>query len=84
MGDEFKTNQPPRLEIGLIGTSKIAQIDVIKDNEIVYTGNPDVRELSFTYTDREVTPGEHYYYVRVIQDDENMAWASPIWITYEP
>jgi len=84
MGDEFKTDQPPRLEIALIGTSKIAQIDVIKDNEIVYTGNPDVQELSFTYTDREVTPGEHYYYVRVIQDDKNMAWASPIWITYEP
>jgi len=84
MGDEFTTDQPPRLEIALIGTSKIAQIDVIKDNEIVYTATPDLRELSFTYTDREVTPGEHYYYVRVIQDDENMAWASPIWITYEP
>lgn len=84
MGDEFTTDQPPRLEIALIGTSKIAQIDVIKDNEIVYTATPDLRELSFTYTDREVTPGEHYYYVRVIQDDDNMAWASPIWIIYEP
>ena len=32
----------------------------------------------------EITPGEHYYYVRVIQEDNNMAWASPIWVNYQP
>ena len=84
MGEEFTTGTPPRLEVGIIGTGKIKQIDVIKDNSFVYTSHPGVEELSFTYTDRKATPGEHYYYVRVIQEDENMAWASPIWITYEP
>ena len=27
-------------------------------------------------------PGTHYYYVRVIQADDNMAWASPIWVRF--
>ena len=25
-----------------------------------------------------------YYYVRVEQADGNLAWASPLWITYKP
>ena len=84
MGDEYTTAEPPRLEVGVIGTGEIEQIDIIKDNGFVYTAKPGVQELSFSYTDRSVEPGEHYYYVRVIQADGNMAWASPIWITYAP
>ncbi|MEZ5395483.1 MAG: hypothetical protein R2724_22060 [Bryobacterales bacterium] len=84
MGEEFTSAEPPSLEIGVIGTGEIAQIDVIKDNAIVYTAHPGVQELSFSYTDRSAEPGEHYYYVRVQQQDGNMAWASPIWIRYRP
>ena len=82
MGEAFGSDQVPRLEIAVIGTDRIKEIAIIKDNEIVYTGHPGVRELSMTYTDRDVEPGEHYYYVRVIQDNDHMAWASPMWIDY--
>ena len=27
------------------------------------------------------TPGEHFYYVRVTQDDGNMLWSAPVWVT---
>lgn len=83
MGDEFATREVPRLDVRVIGTSVITQVDIIKDNAFVYTARPDLREVSFSFKDTSITPGEHYYYVRVIQDDNNMAWASPIWITYE-
>ena len=82
MGEEFATDQIPRLEIAVVGTDRIKEIAIIKDNEVVYTGHPGVQELSMTYTDRDVEPGEHYYYVRVIQDNDHMAWASPMWIDY--
>ncbi len=84
MGEAFASSNVPKLEIGVIGTGTIAQIDIIKDNKIVYTAHPDVEELSMTYEDRDAEAGEHYYYVRVIQADNNMAWASPIWIDYTP
>jgi hypothetical protein len=84
MGEELESAEPPRLEVGIIGTGTIEQVDVIKDNAIVYTARPGVAELSFSYTDRAAEPGEHYYYVRVQQEDGNMAWASPIWIRYQP
>ncbi|MEZ5356633.1 MAG: hypothetical protein R2762_28690 [Bryobacteraceae bacterium] len=84
MGEEFRAKERPRLEIGVIGTARIRQIDIIRDNTFVYTAHPGVAELSVTFADTEAAPGPHYYYVRVIQEDENMAWASPIWIDYRP
>jgi hypothetical protein len=83
MGEEFTTAQPPRIDVRIIGTAKIQQLDIIKDNTFVYTSHPDVDEVTFSYTDASVEPGVHYYYVRVIQQDNNMAWGSPIWVTYE-
>jgi hypothetical protein len=82
MGEEFTASETPRLDVRIIGTAKIQQVDVIKDNSFIYTLKPDVREVSFSYRDSAVTEGQHYYYVRVIQEDNNMAWASPIWITH--
>ena len=83
MGEEFTANEPPRLDVRIIGTGKIGQIDIVKDNTFVYTAQPDVSEVTFTYTDADIEPGTHYYYVRVIQQDDNMAWGSPIWVNYK-
>ena len=33
--------------------------------------------------DREPLPGRSYYYVRVIQKDEEIAWSSPVWFGAE-
>ena len=82
MGEEFSTNEPPRIDVRIIGTANIQQIDIIKDNTFVYTSHPGVREVTFSYTDSDIEPGTHYFYVRVIQEDNNMAWGSPIWVNY--
>jgi hypothetical protein len=80
MGEEFTATESPRLDVRIIGTGKIKQVDIIKDNTFIYTAHPGVEEVSFSYRDNEAAAGTHYYYVRVIQEDNNMAWASPIWI----
>ncbi len=82
MGEAFSSSEEPRLEVRVIGTANLRQIDIIKDNSFVYTAHPGVREVTLSFTDADIGTGEHYYYVRVIQDDENMAWASPVWINY--
>ena len=82
MGEEFSTNEPPRFDVRIIGTANLQQIDIIKDNTFVYTAHPGVREVTFSYTDSDIEPGSHYFYVRVIQEDNNMAWGSPIWVNY--
>ena len=40
--------------------------------------------LDATYTDTSPAAGENRYYIRVEQVDGNMAWGSPVWVTYKP
>ncbi|WP_199271901.1 CehA/McbA family metallohydrolase [Pseudoduganella flava] len=30
------------------------------------------------------SPGEHYYYARLTQDDGKMLWSAPVWVTQHP
>jgi hypothetical protein len=82
MGDEFKTGEAPRLDIHVIGTGKLARIDVIKDSSVVATLRPGKAEYQGAWTDKEPGEGVHYYYIRVLQEDGEIAWASPMWIDY--
>jgi hypothetical protein len=82
MGDEFKTGKAPTLEMSVIGTSKIARIDVLKDGEVAATIKPDKGDYEGTWTDPEPREGVHSYYMRVVQADGELAWASPMWIDY--
>jgi hypothetical protein len=80
-GDIVKVAGAFRLAIKVIGTAPVRQIDIIRNNTFVHTRQPMQRDVSFTFADSEPQPGESYYYVRVIQVDDQMAWSSPIWIT---
>jgi hypothetical protein len=82
MGDEFKTTQAPTLQIHVIGTNTLARIDILKDSEVVESIKPDRQEYRGTWTDPKPTAGIHYYYIRVLQTDDELAWASPLWINY--
>ena len=57
---------------------------MIKNNQSVYTVGPGKREVSFAYRDVGAQPGDSYYYLRVQQEDGQMAWVTPIWMSYQP
>ena len=40
------------------------------------------RDFRSAWTDPKPSEGTHYYYVRVEQADEELAWSSPMWIEY--
>ncbi len=80
-GDIVEASLPFQLWIRVIGTAAIRQIDIIKNQTFVHNRQNLEREVSFIFKDNAVGPGENYYYVRVIQDDGEMAWSSPIWVT---
>jgi len=85
MGDQFDTSKRPELDIHVQGTAPIAKLHVIRDNKYVYSTEPKEREVNLKYVDMEAKPGKtSYYYVRLEQKDGNLAWASPLWITYKP
>ncbi|MEO7142605.1 MAG: DUF3604 domain-containing protein, partial [Bryobacteraceae bacterium] len=79
-GDIVPAASGVKLVVKIIGTAPIRQIDVIRNNRFVHNLQPIEREVNFTYLDNQPLAGESYYYIRVIQVDDQMAWSSPVWI----
>lgn len=80
MGDIVRADRAPRLSVRVVGTDRIKQFVIVKNQRIVYTSHPNHEEYSFEYRDREFEPGANYYYIRVVQNDGQVAWSSPIWV----
>jgi len=61
------------------------QLQLFQNGSIVTTIN--LNTTSYTWQFIYPVPTairEHYYFVKVIQNDGNRAWSSPIWITISP
>ena len=83
MGDDFKASELPVLRIRVLGTSAVAQLEIIKNEKIIYSANPNRSDVQLTFQDHEPVQ-DSYYYVRAVQDDGEMVWGSPIWVTLRP
>lgn len=84
MGDEWESREAPRLRIRAVGTGPIARLIVVKENQVVYTATPGQPDVDMTWMDSAPKTGTSYYYVRVEQQDGQLAWGSPMWIRYRP
>jgi hypothetical protein len=83
MGDVFTTDTPPDFSVKLIGTAPFTKVVIVKDNQSVYTTTPGSRQVEFRWRDYAPEPGKRsYYYVRGEQQNGEIVWASPFWITY--
>jgi hypothetical protein len=82
-GDEFSTADLPSLKVKLIGTSKFSKVSVVRDGKYVYSASPDTANVDFSWRDNQPNKGKtSYYYVRGEQDNGEIVWVSPLWITY--
>jgi hypothetical protein len=83
MGDQFESTELPTLQVKLVGTAPFAKVHVIKDNQYVYSVEPKQANVEFSWRDSKAEPGKQsYYYVRGEQQDGEIVWVSPMWITY--
>lgn len=80
MGDVITTSGAAKFQVHVVGTAKIAKIDVLRDSEVVDTLKPANREFKGEWSDAKALAGTHYYYLRVLQDDGEIAWVTPIWV----
>ena len=84
MGDEFSSAEPPTLELKLVGTSPFAKVTLIKDDVELKVWTPGTAEVNLTWTDEGSEKGRtSYYYFRGEQDNTELVWVSPVWITRE-
>jgi hypothetical protein len=82
MGDEFALAAPQPLHVKIHGTDAVAAVAVLRDSAVIYTVQPNRRDVEFEYKDAAAPKGHHYYYVRVQQKNDMLAWSSPMFITY--
>jgi hypothetical protein len=82
MGEEYATTSAPKLRARIIGTDRLMRVDLVRNNEFLYTQHPAANEFTFEYVDQAPRRGENWYYIRVMQEDGNLAWSSPIWVKY--
>lgn len=97
IGSEILTSKKPGLLYNryisgyVVGTSKIKEIAIIRNNQILTTYHPDATFLEFSLDDQEplqnvcIKPREDklpfvFYYLRAVQEDSHIVWTSPIWI----
>jgi hypothetical protein len=83
MGDEFEAAGAQPIVIHVRGTKKVAAIHIVRDQKIIHSVNPAAQVADVNFRDNATTPGKHYYYVRVEQEDGQVAWSSPIWVKYK-
>lgn len=87
MGEEFSLEKPTEISVYTRGTAPIRQIEIFSDGKMIHgegsIGHPiDKKELKWSWTPPLPAPGKtSYYYVRVIQGDDEIAWSSPFWVT---
>jgi hypothetical protein len=84
MGEEFAEPGKPTFEIRAQGARPIVKLDVVRNNRYVYSAAPRQAAFQMQWTDADpLPPGQvAYYYVRLQQDDTNLAWSSPMWIRH--
>jgi hypothetical protein len=83
MGEEFITSERPKLSFKVSGTGNIARVDLVRNNEYLYTTEPGRAEVEFEYVDMHPAAGTNLYYFRVLQADGEVAWSSPVWVNHE-
>jgi hypothetical protein len=83
LGEVFSTRDLPTLKINLRGNSPFAKVSIIRDGKYVYTATPHVQNVELSWRDEQPNKGKmSYYYVRGEQENGELVWVSPLWITY--
>ncbi|MCL5270417.1 MAG: hypothetical protein M1457_07685, partial [bacterium] len=86
MGEEISVDGPPRIEVRVRGTARLAEVEVIRDGDVCHRIAPARRSVRFEWTDNTFA-GKSWYYLRVVQADADeygnpsLAWSSPIWVS---
>jgi hypothetical protein len=83
MGEIIKLNKqaPKQIEIKVTGTDRLKLVEIIKNNKSLKKYSWTEPSFSVSFTDNSITSPRDYYYLRVEQQDNHMAWSSPIYIT---
>jgi hypothetical protein len=81
------------LRARVAGTATIDRVELLRNNEVIFSAAPGREEFDVTWTDDAPAPSVTlqptfpddrpflFYYLRVTQANRQLAWSSPIWLS---
>jgi len=84
MGGQGKAGrEAPKVTAAVHGTAVIARAEVIRDRQVVQSIPGTGADQGVAWSDATAATGRHWYLLKVIQQDQEMVWTSPVWIDRE-
>ena len=80
MGSELPASEDREICVTVAGADAVSEVCVVRNNEDVYRQRPSTGRCEFEWRDMRPARCADYYYIRVTQEDDNMAWTSPVWV----
>jgi hypothetical protein len=84
MGEEVKSDGPPKIEIDVSVPPEegaLRWLSVIRNGEVIRQVGGEAQRTLHTFVDEDAPKGRiSWYYLRVQLADNNMAWSSPVWV----
>ena len=80
--DVTDTGRPRIIRVHAIGTEQLSLMRIIKNNKELVRTELSRQEEFFEYYDTSEARQDDYYYVRIVQEDGNTVWSSPVWINH--
>ncbi|MCK5118675.1 MAG: hypothetical protein KAQ78_03780, partial [Candidatus Latescibacteria bacterium] len=90
--DTASGREIPVLSVSVKSSAPLRTTEIIRDGEVVESKNVEGKLCEFTWADKNLSPGSHWYLVRVKADFEvtpypanlvcaqgNLAWSRPVW-----
>ncbi len=68
------------IRIHAIGERPIAYMRIVRSNETLFVRECSREEEYFEFRDTDPAEDGDFYYVRVVQEDEETGWSSPVWV----
>ena len=81
MGEIFETSEKPSFKMWIEGTAPISKVTLIRNEKDYQVFEPGTVKFEQAWTDQSPVAGENRYYLRIEQEDGNMGWTSPVWVT---
>jgi len=82
MGSDFAVDAPCSIDYYVIGQADNVDVFLIRNNEEIRKDSADNGVVEVSFED-DPPAGENFYYLRVVQDNGERAWSTPIWIARE-
>ena len=81
MGGEALWSEQSEIRVEALGTAPIRLVELIRNNEVIHRWRDGGEFLSVGHRDHDAPSAPAcYYYVRLTQEDGQMAWSSPVWL----